>query len=150
MFSARIRPEVGQILPFKATTTLAIAMVGESVQAGFPSPAEDFIEGTLDLNELLVQRPAATFMVRVSGLSMVKAGLEPGDILVVDKSEEVVHEDIVIAVVDGDLTVKRFSSVAGRISLVAENDDFDDIHFMDGSELVVWGVVRSCIKRFKT
>lgn len=128
MFSAQIRPEVGQILPFKATTMLAIPLVGECVQAGFPSPAEDFIEGTLDINELLVQRPAATFMVRVSGLSMVKAGIEPGDILVVDKSEEVAHEDIVIA----------------------ENDDFDDIHFVDGSELVVWGVVRSCIKRFKT
>lgn len=142
--------QLSQVMPFSPALALQVPMVGAEVQAGFPSPAEDFTEGSLDLNQLLVQRPASTFMVRVAGFSMQGAGIEPGDILVVDKAEEVCHGDIVIAVVDGELTVKRFSNVRGRIALLPENDDFEAIHFFDGSELIVWGVVSACIKRFKT
>jgi len=143
------QPEISNITPFFCTLALSIPLFRDSVQAGFPSPAEDFTEGTLDLNDLLVQRPSSTFMVRVAGLSMIKAGIEPNDILVVDKSEDVSHGDIVIAVVDGELTVKRFSNIKGHISLISENKSFPPIEFKDGSELIIWGVVSACIKQFK-
>lgn len=130
-------------------THIPLPMAGDSVQAGFPSAAEDFMEASLDLNELLIKRPPATFFVRVAGYSMVNVGIYPDDILVVDRAEDVEKNDIVIAAVDGELTVKRYVNEAGHIRLVAENDDFPDIDFKDGSELLIWGVVRTNLRRFK-
>ena len=124
-------------------------LVRDSVQAGFPSPAEDFVEGALDLNQHLIKRPAATFIVRVRGESMTGAGLDHGDLLVVDRSLEARHNDIVIAAVDGELTVKRLHRRNGKIRLMADNPDYADILMADGNELVVWGVVTSCIKSFQ-
>lgn len=115
------------------------------VQAGFASPAEDFVEEYLDLNDLLVKREEATFFVRVAGRSMVDAGIQPEDILIVDRSLEAKHGKIVIAVIDGEVTVKRLSIQNGSIILKAENTQYSDIP-VNGA-LHIWGVVTSVIHR---
>jgi DNA polymerase V len=116
------------------------------ISAGFPSPAEDHIEKTLDLNELLVQHPQATFFVRVSGTSMVGAGIGDKDILIVDRSIEPTHGKIVIAVLDGDLTVKRLHRKNGQILLLPESPNFKPIEIKKESDLQIWGVVINIIK----
>lgn len=115
------------------------------VVAGFPSPAEDEIEKKLDLNELLIRHPAATFFLRVSGSSMVKAGIHDRDILIVDRSLEPTHGKIVVAALNGELTVKRLQLNNGRVFLIAENDSFRPIEVTEGVELCIWGVVTNVI-----
>ncbi len=115
------------------------------VAAGFPSPADDYIEKTLDLNELLVQKPAATFFVRAEGESMLGAGIHPNDILVVDRSVEPAVGKIVICAVNGELTVKRLKSCADGVVLGAENPDYQDIHIDEAMDMVIWGVVTNVI-----
>jgi DNA polymerase V len=115
------------------------------VVAGFPSPAEDEIEKNLDLNELLIRHPAATFFLRVSGSSMVKAGIHNGDMLIVDRSLEPAHGKIVVAALNGELTVKRLRLDNGRAFLVAENDSYRPIEVTEGIELHIWGVVTNVI-----
>lgn len=119
------------------------------VPAGFPSPADDYVEGALDLNEHLIAHREATFFVRVKGHSMTGAGIRDGDLLVVDRSLEPASGDIVVAVVDGELTVKRLWRRAGRVRLLAEHPGFAPIEFREGQELTVWGVVTSVIHRIK-
>lgn len=111
------------------------------VEAGFPSPADDYMEGSLDLNEHVVKHPAATYFVRASGDSMTGAGIFDGDLLVVDRSLEPVHGKVVIAEVDGQLTVKRLFKLQGRFLLQAENGSYPPIELQEGNEVVVWGVV---------
>lgn len=127
---------------------LRIPLFSHTIEAGFPSPADDYVEGRLSLDEHLVQHREATFFVRARGNSMVGAGIFDGDLLVVDKSLNPASGDIVIAVVDGDLTVKRLVVAHGQVTLKAENSRFRDIEFKDGQELQVWGVVTCAIKRF--
>jgi len=117
------------------------------VQAGFPSPAEDYLEGGLDLDEYLVHNPAATFMVRGSGDSMVGAGIQDGDVLVVDRSLDPVHGKIVVAVLDGELAVKRLFFKNGECRLVSENDAYKDIRVGKDQDLHVWGVVAAVVRR---
>jgi DNA polymerase V len=116
-----------------------------SVSAGFPSPAEDYIEGRLDLNRHLIKHPAATFFVRVAGDSMTGAGIHPGDILVVDRSIEPRDANVVIAVLDGELTVKRISRRAGRLYLSPDNSLYQPLEIIAEMEFEVWGVVTSVI-----
>lgn len=116
-----------------------------AVTAGFPSPAEDEIAEKLDLNELLIKHPTATFFLRVSGFSMTKAGIHHDDILVVDRSVEPVHGKIVIAAVNGELTVKRLHREGQKLQLVAENDAYAPIEITEDIELHIWGVVTSVI-----
>ncbi|HEX8160947.1 MAG TPA: translesion error-prone DNA polymerase V autoproteolytic subunit [Pyrinomonadaceae bacterium] len=116
-----------------------------SVSAGFPSPAEDYIEGRLDLNKHLIKHPAATFFVRVAGDSMTGSGIHPGDILVVDRSIEPRDTSVVIAVLDGELTVKRISRRAGRLYLVPDNSLYQPLEVLAEMEFEVWGVVTSVI-----
>ena len=111
------------------------------VPAGFPSPAEDYVEGRLDLNDLCVRRPAATFFVRATGDSMRDAGIRSGDLLVVDRSVRPRDGSVVIAAVDGELTVKVFSRCAGGVLLMPANDEYRPIRVGDGTDLEVWGVV---------
>jgi DNA polymerase V len=101
--------------------------------------------GTLILNELLIKHPAATFFVRVSGCSMIKAGIHHNDILVVDRSLEPVSGKIVIASINGELAVKRLYKNGAMIQLVAENDGYPPINICEGMELHIWGVVTSVI-----
>lgn len=117
------------------------------VQAGFPSPADDYIENHLDLNELVVQRPAATFFVRVEGESMVDANIHTGDILVVDRSIQPVNGKIVVAVINGEFTVKRFILRGGRAYLMPENPKFPAIPIDASAEFRIWGVVTYVIHK---
>jgi DNA polymerase V len=116
-----------------------------SVSAGFPSPAEDYIEGRLDLNRHLIKHPAATFFVRVAGDSMINAGIHPGDILVVDRALEPQDSNVVIAVIDGELTVKRISQRHGKLFLVPDNQAYEPLEIVEAMEFEVWGVVTSVI-----
>ena len=115
------------------------------VKAGFPSPADDYIETYLDLNTHLIKHPAATFFVTASGDSMTGAGIHSGDMLIVDKSLNATHGKIVIAAIDGELTVKRLSQHEGRVQLLPENNQYKPIDITDEHNLVIWGVVTHVI-----
>ena len=132
---------VGQPIPFQARTKLRIPLASANVQAGFPSPAEDHMENSLDLNEHLVSNPASTFFVRVRGNSMQDAGIQNGDTLIVDRSVTPGNGQIVIAMLDGDFTVKRLRKKGKRVFLEAANTDFTPIEISENQELTVWGVV---------
>lgn len=118
------------------------------VSAGFPSPAQDYVETTLDLNELLIQRPAATYFVRADGDSMLEAGIHSGDILVVDRSLEARQGDIVIASVEGELTVKELQ-LSPFCSLLPRNPAYRPIVIPDGAALELFGVVTNVIHAFR-
>ncbi len=135
-------------LPAKGILPIRIPMLSHTVTAGFPSPADDYIEGRLSLDEHLIQNRDATFFVRAKGNSMVGAGIFDGDLLVVDKSLSPQSGDIIIAIVDGDLTVKRLIKRGSTITLKPENPRFKEIEFKEGQELQVWGVVTSTVKKF--
>ncbi|MDQ8038777.1 MAG: translesion error-prone DNA polymerase V autoproteolytic subunit [Rickettsiella sp.] len=123
-----------------------IPYVSSAVHAGFPSPADDFLEGHLDLNEYLVSHPSATYYVRVKGESMINAGIHDGDLLIVDRSLEPRENKVVIAVVDGQLTVKRLKKLKNkRFVLVAENPDFPFIEVNEENNVSIWGIVTNVI-----
>ena len=115
------------------------------ISAGFPSPADDYVESRLSLDEHFVPRPEATFFLRVQGDSMIGAGIHDGDLLIVDKSLEPRHGSIVIAEVHGELTVKRLYRKNGEIALLAENPAYRAIPICEESQLVIWGVVTEVV-----
>ena len=118
------------------------------VSAGFPSPADDYVDRKLDLNELLIKNPAATFFVRVAGESMIGAGIQHDDILVVDRSQEPAGGNIVIAVYNGELTVKRLIHDKNGSRLVAENPNYPPLEITEESGCEIWGVVTSVVHQF--
>jgi len=115
------------------------------VSAGFPSPTDDYIEGQLDLNRHLIKNPIATFFVRVTGDSMVGAGIHSGDLLVVDRSLEPRDGQVAIAVVDGELLVKRLRWRKSRLFLEAEHPDYPPLQIREAMNFEVWGVVTHSI-----
>lgn len=117
------------------------------VKAGFPSPAEDYLEQNLDLNEYLIQHPSATFFVRVDGESMRGAGIQKGDILIVDRSLEPSHGKIVIAVINGEFTVKRLRLHQDKVFLEPENPQFSPIEINPNWDFQIWGVVTYVIHK---
>jgi DNA polymerase V len=125
-----------------------VTQLREVVQAGFPSPAEDLGAQRIDLTAQLVTHPAATYLLQARGTSMVEAGIFNGDILVVNRAIKPRHGHIVVAVVDGEFTVKTLYQRAGRTKLQAANVTFADIVLKDGQQMEIWGVVTSSIKRF--
>ncbi len=131
----------------KSRSGLLIPLVWSKIRAGFPSPAEDYVESGLDLNEFLIQRPSSTFIVRVEGHSMILAGIFHGDHLIVDRSIEAAHGNIILAVVNGEFTVKRLVKNSQGISLLAESRNFSTIRITEGMEFEVWGVVTSVIHK---
>ena len=118
-----------------------VPLFSQSVRAGFPSPAADYVEGGLDFNELLINDTATTFVVRAEGESMLGAGIFPGDFLVVDRSLVARTEDIVIAALDGEFTVKRLKREGGRFILAPANPAYPVVAVHEASELSIWGVV---------
>ena len=136
---------VDKIYSYVEKKGYALPFYESKVSAGFPSPADDFQENRLDLNEHLIQHPASTFFVRATGMSMIKAGIYPNDILVVDRSLSPRHGKVVIAVVDNDLTVKRLYQKNGVTKLLPENDDFDPIEIQEDTDLRIWGIVTNVI-----
>ncbi len=113
--------------------------------AGFPSPADDYIEGKLDLNRHLIKHPAATFFVRVSGDSMLEAGIHTGDILVVDRSLEAVDGNVIVAALDGELTVKRLDKRGRTLRLLPANKHYQPIEISEQQSFEIWGVVTNVI-----
>ena len=119
------------------------------ISAGFPSPADDYIENNLSLSELLIRNHLSTFLMKTSGDSMVDVGINDGDILVVDRSIEPKNRDIVIAILEGNLTVKRLLfKASGSVLLKSENTAYKDIKISESADLEIWGVVTSAIHQF--
>lgn len=129
------------------TGKLGIPFAVEAVPAGFPSPAEEYVERVLDLNEYVAPRPEATFFVRVSGDSMINAGIHHDDILVVDRSQTARPGNVVIAYVDGEFTVKRLVRTPEGLSLEPENIDYAPILLTPETDFEIWGVVRHVVHR---
>lgn len=136
---------VCEIFAPERVSDLKLPLFMESVSAGFPSPADDYLEGRLDLNDHLIRNPAASFFVRVQGDSMINAGIHTGDILLVDRSLEAKDGSVVIAVVDGELTVKRIKKSGNRLFLLPENKNYKPIEIRSESGFEVWGVVTTVI-----
>ncbi len=141
--------DIDDIRQIDPVTHLQIPLSTERVQAGFPSPAQDYIDKKIDLNEYLISNVNSTFIVKVNSLSMLNAGLDVGDSLIVDRSLEPQHRDVVIALVDNDFTVKRLIRDSLGCWLKAENEGYSDIHPIEGQTFEIWGVVTSVIKKFK-
>ena len=135
---------------FKADTAIKqrLPLYLSRIKAGFPSPADDYLDKKLDLNEHLIKHPASTFFVKVKGDSMVNVGIHSGDILVVDRSSEPKNNKIVVAVINGDFTVKRVSKRGTKLFLVAENPEYPAIEVSEGAEFEIWGVVLHVIHSF--
>jgi len=138
--------QVRAYVPEAAERRLVAAGVGH-VPAGFPSPAQDYSDTEIDLTQLLIRDELATFIVRVSGDSMQGAGIYDGDELIVDRSIEPRDGHVVIAIVDGEMTVKRLHVTPTGVVLQAENADYPDVKVAELSDLVIWGVVTRCLHR---
>ena len=136
------RPVLASSVPLEAN------LIKGFVQAGFPSPAEDLGAQRIDLTQLLIKHSQATYFLRASGHSMTEVGIFDNDILVVDRAIKPRNTHIVVAIVDGDFTVKQLYQRAGRIKLKSANPTYPDITPKDGQTIEVWGVVTSSIKQF--
>ena len=132
-----------------ASCVLHLPFYLSPISAGFPSPAESYIERPLDLNELLVSHPAATFFVRVQGESMRNAGICDGDLLIVDRSQTAKSGDIVIAMLHGEFTVKRWIRTHNRQLLRSENPEYPNIPLSPESDFMIWGVVTHAVHMLK-
>ncbi len=128
-------------------TDLSLPYVDEGIAAGFPSPAQDYMDLTLDLNKELIKHPAATFYGRVKGFSMKDAGIEDGDILVIDRSLEYRNNMTAVCFIDGEFTVKKLKLENGKVFLMPANDAFEPIEITEENEFMVWGIVTYVIKK---
>ncbi len=135
-----------QVVP---STHMLIPYALEKISAGFPSPAQDYIDKMLDMNEHLIKNETSTFIVKVASLSMLNAGIDIDDELIVDRSLDAKHGDIVVALVDNEFTVKRLMIDESGQWLKAENPDYKNIYLQEGQELFIWGVVTCVIKMIR-
>ncbi|KAF3361930.1 Protein UmuD [Chlamydiales bacterium STE3] len=145
--SMHFRREELEIYRATSDTSYLLPEFVSAIQAGFPSPAEDYIERSLDLNELMVKHPAATFFVRVEGDSMKDAHIQSGDILVVDRALEPTNGKIVVAIVNGEFTVKRLKIAKDGVFLVPENNAYPALKIHSETDFQVWGVVTYVIHK---
>ncbi len=129
------------------TSSLELPLYETHVPAGFPSPAEEYLGDTMDLNDYLLKNPTASFFAKVEGESMIDAGIFAGDLVVVDRSLTAKDNDIVIAAVNHEFTIKRLS-LKDKISLVPANKDYQTIVMSGENELTIWGVVTALIRKF--
>lgn len=129
------------------TASKGLPLAGSTISAGFPSPADDYLQNSLDLNTFLVNNPSATFYVRVSGESMTGAGIHEGDILVVDRSLEPARNRIIVGVINGEFTVKRLVKKGKALFLVPENPSFKPLEITAEMDFRVWGVVSYVIHK---
>lgn len=141
-FPGANHPPIGlPLTPAPGAKRLLLPLGAGKAAAGFPSPATDHIDRRLDLSEYLVLHPEATFFLRVKGDSMTGAGIHHGDLLIVDRSLEPASGRVVVAALNGELTVKRLQRSRGKVTLKAENPAYPDIVIGDEQELQIWGVV---------
>ncbi len=129
------------IHPFEKRIKNSMPLFMAKISAGFPSPADDYVDKKIDLNEHLIKHPAATFFIRVVGDSMINAGIHSGDILIVDRAIEPADNKIIIAVLDGELTVKRIRKKKDKLFLAPENPAFEPLEVTPAMNFEVWGVV---------
>jgi DNA polymerase V len=139
--------KVTEIYAASEGTPIPLPSFESTVPAGFPSPADDYLEKRLDINELVIKHPNATFFVKVEGDSMRDAGIQSGDTLVVDRSIEPAHGKIVVAILNGEFTVKRLLITPSGILLSPENSTFSAIHVQPESDFQVWGIVTYVIHK---
>ena len=140
----------GPVLDFftpDLTTLLELPLAGTAIAAGFPSPAEEYLDLALDLNKELIKHPAATFYARVKGNSMVDAGIQDGDLLVIDKALEPREGAIAVCFLDGEFTVKRLAVREEGVFLMPANDEFKPISITEDNEFLVWGIVAYVIHK---
>ena len=130
------------------STELELPFVSNGISAGFPSPADDFLDINIDLNKHLIKNPSTTFYGRVSGDSMIEAGIHNGDLLIIDKSLEPLDNKIAVCFIDGEFTVKRIKIEKECIWLVAENKNYKPIKVTKDNDFIIWGMVTSVIKSF--
>lgn len=148
------RPYSGDICPSSLVridpkTIMAIYFAVERLSAGFPSPAQDYVDRSIDMNQHLIKNPTATFIAKVNSASLRDIGIDIDDEVIVDRSLDAKNLDIVLALIDNDFTLKRLMIEGNKRWLKAENPDFPNIYLNDGQELVIWGVVTSCVKKFR-
>lgn len=128
------------------TTRLEIPLFENGISAGFPSPADDFLDTSIDLNKELIQNKSTTFFARVKGSSMIGAGINDGDLLIIDKSITPKSDDIAVCFIDGDFTVKRIDIAKDIIWLIAENKAYKPIKVTADNDFTIWGIVTNIIK----
>lgn len=127
-------------------TVLELPFVDEGISAGFPSPALDFVDLTIDLNKHLIKHPSATFYGRIKGLSLKDAGINDGDLLIIDRSLEPINGKIAICYIDGEFTAKRIKKTKNELWLMPENEDYQPIKIEEENNLIIWGIVTHVIK----
>ena len=140
-------PPTGMPVAVSTLSQAKVPMVGQVVHAGFPSPADDFIEEMVDLNQVLIRNPAATFLWRVVGDCMIDVKIFPGDVVVVDRSLTPKHRSIVLAIIDSEPTLKRLNRRGGVMVLHNENAKLPTFTVAEGTEVSVWGVVTATIRQ---
>ena len=138
--------KVIQIFKADIATKQSLPLYLSRIKAGFPSPADDYLDKKLDLNEHLIKHPASTFFVKVKGDSMVGAGINSGDMLIVDRYIKARNKKIVVAILNGDFTVKRFHEKGDKQYLMSENPEYQPIEITEGMDFEVWGVVIHVIR----
>jgi len=143
----RLGPDLEGLEPARQAPPLQRPLFSSRVPAGFPSPAEEYAEGTLDLHRYLIPHQESSFYVRIKGQSMTGAGILDGDLLVVDRSREPRHGDIVLAVIDNELTVKELDQQGPQPRLRAHHPDYAPIAMRSEQELLVWGVVVGVVRK---
>lgn len=131
------------------SSNVPLPYANDGIQAGFPSPAQEFINESIDLNHELIDHPAATFYGRVMGDSMIQEGIEEGDVLIIDRSLEPRNKDLAVCCVDGDFTLKRIQIEVDKVWLIPSNEMFDPILVTADSSFQIWGVVTYVIKRYR-
>lgn len=136
-----------EIHKIDVSSSLPLQFANEGIKAGFPSPAQDYLEQAIDLNKELIKHPASTFYGRVVGDSMRNEGIEEGDILVIDKSLELLDDDLAVCFIDGEFTVKRVRLEPDAAWLVPSNTNYPPIKVTKDNEFMVWGIVTYTIKK---
>lgn len=147
--SAPISIAADQPVPLTTASLAWVQRIQATVQCGFPSHAEDHAVERVDLNKVLIKHPLATFLMRVRGTSMREAGIDDGDVVLVDRAIKAGHGHVVVAVVDGEFTVKRLWKRGSNLKLQAANPTYPDIIPRDGQVVEVWGVVTNAIKAMR-
>lgn len=136
-----------EIYPPDLSRSLDLPFVNQGISAGFPSPADDFLDIKIDLNREFIKNPNSTFYARVRGNSMIGAGLRDGDLLIIDRSLEPEHKKIAVCFIDGEFTVKRIKKEKDSIWLMPENKEYPPIKVDETNDFVIWGVVTTVIKK---
>ena len=149
MTKSKIKSQTIQFFSVDSSTEQALPLVEGGISAGFPSPAQDYIDLSLDLNKELINNPSSTFFGRVKGSSMIDAGIEDGDLLVIDKSLEPQDGDTTVCFIDGEFTLKYVKIDKDEIFLIPANPDFKPIRITAENNFCIWGVVTYSIKNHK-